>query len=78
VARNNFDVRGHMMADAPPSGFQNVTISIKVTSGAPPEKLHEVERLALKGCPGIATLRDPVAVSTTLSVTASKQDAAVA
>jgi hypothetical protein len=37
-----------------------------------------VERLALKGCPGIATLRDPVAVSTTLSVTASRQDAAVA
>jgi uncharacterized OsmC-like protein len=78
VARTNFDVRGHMMADAPPSGFQNVTIAIKVTSDAPPEKLHEVEQLALKGCPGIATLRDPVAVSTTLSVTASKQDAAVA
>ena len=58
--------------------FQNVTIAIKVTSDAPPEKLREVEQLALKGCPGIATLRDPVAVSTTLTVTAARQDAAVA
>ena len=78
VARTNFDVRGHMMTDAPPSGFKNVTIAIKVTSDAPPEKLREVEQLALKGCPGIATLRDPVAVSTTLTVTAARQDAAVA
>ena len=76
VARTNFDVRGHMMPDAPPSGFQNVTIAITVSSDAPPEKLREVEQLALKGCPGIATLRDPVAVATTLTVTAPKRDAA--
>ena len=69
---------GQGATDAPPSGFQNVTIAIKVTSDAPPEKLREVEQLALKGCPGIATLRDPVAVSTTLTVTAARQDAAVA
>ena len=30
VARTNFDVRGHMMPDAPPSGFQKVTIEIDV------------------------------------------------
>jgi len=78
VARTNFDVRGHMMTDAPPSGFQDVTIALTVTSDAPPDKLREVERLALKGCPGIATLRDPVAVSTTLSVTAAKRDTAAA
>ena len=30
VARTNFDVRGHMMPDAPPSGFQKVTIAIDV------------------------------------------------
>ncbi len=30
VARTNFDVRGHMMPDAPPSGFQKVTIEINV------------------------------------------------
>ena len=56
VARTNFDVRGHMMPDAPPSGFQKVTIEIAVRSDAPVEKLQEVERLALAGCPGIATL----------------------
>jgi hypothetical protein len=58
-----------MMSDAPPSGFQKVTIAIAVKSDAPPEKLAEIERLALAGCPGIATLRDPVAVETMLTVT---------
>ena len=57
-----------MMPDAPPSGFQKVTIAINVKSDAPQEKLREIERLALDGCPGIATLRDPVAVETTLDV----------
>jgi uncharacterized OsmC-like protein len=69
VARTDFDVRGHMMPDAPPSGFQKVTIAIEVKSDAPIEKLREIERLALAGCPGIATLRDPVPVETTISVT---------
>src|SRR5712691_11305327 len=76
VARTTFDVRGHMMPDAPPSGFQKVTIAIAVKSDAPPEKLAEIERLALAGCPGIATLRDPVAVETTLTVTTAGQNAA--
>jgi len=76
VARTNFDVRGHMMPDAPPSGFQKVTIAIAVKSDAPPEKLAEIERLALAGCPGIATLRDPVAVETTLTVTTAGPNAA--
>jgi uncharacterized OsmC-like protein len=76
VARTNFDVRGHMMPDAPPSGFQKVTIAIAVKSDAPPEKLAEIERLALAGCPGIATLRDPVSVETTLTVTTVGQNAA--
>ncbi len=34
VARTSFDVRGHMMPDAPPSGFQKVTIDITVRSDA--------------------------------------------
>ena len=74
VARTTFDVRGHMMPDAPPSGFQKVTIAINVKSNAPIETLREIERLALNGCPGIATLRDPVPVETTL--TAAGRDAA--
>ena len=53
VARANFDVRGHMMPDAPFSGFQKVTIDMNVKSDAPLEKLREIERLALAGCPGI-------------------------
>ncbi len=76
VARTNFDVRGHMMPDAPPSGFQKVTIAIEVKSDAPAEKLREIERLALNGCPGIATLRDPVAVEMTLTVTTAERNAA--
>lgn len=78
VARTSFDVRGHMMPDAPPSGFQKVTISISVKSDAPAEKLREIEQLALKGCPGIATLRDPVAVETVLNVATAAPQAAVA
>ena len=68
TATTHFDVRGHMMPDAPPSNFQNVTIAIHVKSDAPEEKLREIERLALAGCPGIATLRNPVAVESTLKV----------
>src|SRR6185437_10209304 len=68
VARTNFDARGHMIPDAPPSGFQKVSIAISVKSDAPAEKLREIEQLALQGCPGIATLRDPVAVETALTV----------
>jgi uncharacterized OsmC-like protein len=69
VARTDFDVRGHMMADAPTSAFQKVTISIRVVSDAPTERLREVERLAYEGCPGISTLREPVPVETSLAVT---------
>jgi uncharacterized OsmC-like protein len=76
VARTDFDVRGHMMPDAPFSGFQKVTIDIAVTSDAPAERLAEVERLALAGCPGIATLRGPVAVETVLKVAPAAEDAA--
>src|ERR1700737_2103127 len=43
VARTSFDVRGHMIPDAPPSGFQKVTIAIAVKSNAPPEKLAEIQ-----------------------------------
>jgi uncharacterized OsmC-like protein len=74
VARTTFDVRGHMMPDAPPSGFQKVTIAINVRSDASPEMLREIEQLALRGCPGIATLRDPVAVETTLTVAPATHD----
>jgi putative redox protein len=76
VARSEFDVRGHMMPDAPKSGFQKVTIAIKVASDAPVEKLKEVERLAFEGCPGINTLREPVPVATELTVTRIKAAAA--
>src|SRR5215468_10583240 len=69
VARTDFDVRGHMMPDAPPSGFQRMTIDMRIVSDAPAETLHEIERLALAGCPGIATLRNPVEVRSTLAVT---------
>ena len=71
VARSEFDVRGHMIAGAPTSAFQKVTISISVASEAPEDKLREIERLAFEGCPGLSTLREPVPVETRLSVTRS-------
>jgi uncharacterized OsmC-like protein len=76
VARTDFDVRGHMMTDAPRSGFQKVTIAVHVVSDAPAEKLAEVERLAMAGCPGISTLRDPVPVASALTVTRRPADKA--
>jgi uncharacterized OsmC-like protein len=76
VARTEFDVRGHMMSDAPTSAFRNVTIGISVVSDAPEEKLREIERLAFAGCPGISTLRQPLPVETQLKVTRPAQDAA--
>ena len=65
-----------MIADAPNSAFRKVTIAIDVVSDAPAEKLAEVERLALAGCPGISTLREPVPVATELRVTRTTARAA--
>ena len=76
VARTAFDVRGHMMPNAPPSGFQKVTIEISVVSDAPRDKLEEVERLALAGCPGINTLQHPVPVESRISVQRTSKSAA--
>src|SRR5262249_59926634 len=76
VARTEFDARGHMIADAPSSAFQNVTIAINVVSDAPAEKLKEVERLAFAGCPGINTLREPVPVTTRLAVSHGNKEQA--
>ena len=76
VARTEFDVRGHMIADAPSSAFQGVTITISVVSDTPAEKLNEVERLSFEGCPGINTLRQPVPVATKLTVTRPKAEQA--
>ena len=76
VARTDFDVRGHMIAGAPKSAFQRVTISITVTSDAPEDELREIERLAFEGCPGISTLREPVPVETRLTVTRSNAEQA--
>src|ERR1700704_6430092 len=76
--RADFDVRGHMIADAPPSSFKSVTIDMRIVSDAPDEKLREIERLALAGCPGIATLRNPVAVVSKLSLARPGGDAVAA
>jgi uncharacterized OsmC-like protein len=76
VARTQFDARGHMIADAPPSAFRKVTMSLRVTSDAPEDKLREVERLAFAGCPGIGTLREPVPVETKLAVTRTSAEKA--
>lgn len=69
-ATADLDVRGHMMEDAPPSGFRRVTIKVEVgVSGQPDEAaLERVLDAAMQGCPGISTLRDPVVLETELSV----------
>jgi uncharacterized OsmC-like protein len=67
TALAEFDARGHMIEGAPPSGFKSVRIDVAVDSDAPREQLERVHELALAGCPGIATLRDPVALHSTLT-----------
>jgi uncharacterized OsmC-like protein len=62
------DVRGHMIEDAPPSSFSRVRLELSIESDAAPEELERIHRLALAGCPGIATLRDPVPVESTLTI----------
>jgi uncharacterized OsmC-like protein len=61
-----FDARGHMIEDAPTSAFRSVELEVRVTSAAPTGELHRLLDLALAGCPGISTLRDPVPVSAQL------------
>src|SRR4030081_654699 len=78
TARADFDVRGHMIADAPPSSSRSVTIDMRIVSEAPAGKLREIERLALAGCPGIATLRNPVTVASNLSLARPRGDAVAA
>lgn len=60
------DVRGHMIEDAPSSAFQCADLEVHVTSTASEAELQHVLDLALTGCPGISTLREPVPVSARL------------
>ena len=68
TALAELDVRGHMIEGAPSSGFRRVTLELSIESGAPREQLERVHRLALAGCPGIATLRDPVEIDSNLTI----------
>jgi uncharacterized OsmC-like protein len=68
TALAELDVSGHMIEDAPPSGFGKVTLELRIESDAAPEELERVHRLALQGCPGIATLRDPVEIDSSLTI----------
>jgi uncharacterized OsmC-like protein len=68
TALAELDVSGHMMEDAPPSGFRKVTLELKISSEADPAELERVHRLALQGCPGIATLRDPVEIDSSIQI----------
>ena len=69
-AKADLDVRGHMMEDAPPSGFRRVAIKVEVGVLGEPDRdaLERVLDAAMRGCPGISTLRDPVLFETELSV----------
>ncbi len=69
-AKADLDVRGHMMEDAPPSGFQRVAIRVEVGVAGQPdqEALERVLDAAMKGCPGISTLRDPVLLEADMTV----------
>ena len=71
-AKADLDVRGHMMEDAPPSGFQRVTIQVEVGASEHParEALERVLTATMQGCPGISTLRNPVSFEAELNVSA--------
>jgi uncharacterized OsmC-like protein len=68
TALAELDVRGHLIEDAPPAGVRNVTLELRIASDAPREQLERIQQLALNGCPGIATLRDPVAIDSSLTI----------
>ena len=72
-AKADLDVRGHMMEDAPPSGFRRVTIHVDIgVSGEPDQAaLERVLRATMQGCPGISTLRDPVHLEAKMNVAPS-------
>lgn len=64
------DVRGHMMEDAPPSGFRQVTIDVDIGVSEEPdqEALDRVLQATMKGCPGISTLREPAKLAANMNV----------
>ena len=64
------DVRGHMMEDAPPSGFRQVTINVDIGVSDEPnqEALDRVLQATMKGCPGISTLREPANLAANMNV----------
>jgi uncharacterized OsmC-like protein len=68
TARTTMDVRGHMIPGSVPSGFKEVVMDIQVVSRDPPDRLKEIERLALEGCPGMNTLRHPVSIESRLTI----------
>lgn len=74
----DLDVRGHMMEDAPPSGFRRVRIRIDVgVSGEPDQSgLERVLEATMQGCPGISTLRDPVLFETELNMNSTSMASA--
>jgi len=69
-AKADLDVRGHMMEDAPPSGFRRVTIhvDIGVSEKLDQKALDRVLEAAVRGCPGISTVKDPVNLEANMSV----------
>lgn len=68
TALAELNVSGHMIEDAPPSGFKRIALKLKIVSDADPAELERVHQLALQGCPGIATLRDPVDIESSLDI----------
>src|SRR5579884_609916 len=48
TALAELDVRGHMIEDAPPSGFKTVRLDVTAQSAAPREQLERVHELALR------------------------------
>lgn len=60
IGRAELDVRGHMIEDAPPSGFSSVDVGIVIGGCNDRAALDRVLASAIRGCPGITTLREPV------------------
>ncbi len=77
-AKADLDVRGHMMEDAPPSGFRCVTIQVNVgvSETADQEALERVMDASMKGCPGISTLRDPAYLEAKMNVASASAPSA--
>jgi organic hydroperoxide reductase OsmC/OhrA len=70
--RCTFDVADKLGLEGPGATFESVVFSVDVRSPAPPERVKALVLHAERGCHAGKSLRDPVAVTTTVMLNGEK------